>query len=208
MKRPETSMRKHRQAAISKRDRFPKCLEGKHCEFKLLGKCLQEHTHGISIPKHTAMEIVRKNQPLHLPEFARELIDAVDYLLHPEETEGTDNIRFFTAVESSLDKKYGIDGFFEITRPERKHLITIDITMNERSINNNVDLMIYIPRDGINIKHNAKLFRETIEKAAEKIINKLQEKEIKRTITRTFHTPPTQKRYPKITKVQLRPFGV
>ncbi|OGF30008.1 hypothetical protein A2515_04440 [Candidatus Falkowbacteria bacterium RIFOXYD12_FULL_34_57] len=165
-------MRKFHQQKISERQEKPS--EGKICEGKLIGECTEKHQE--HLPYHLAIAQVKENQPTKLPQFAEGLTDTVDYLLHPDELDGTENIKFYTACGSTLDKKHGIDAFMEINDNGKVHRITLDITMNPTKIEHKADVIIHVPEEGINMKNNPQLFRKTTEEAAKQIIKKFEEK--------------------------------
>lgn len=168
------SMRKNFENQRGEEGRRQKTFEGKFAEMRLLGEC-EKLYEGKFLPQDLAIEEVKKNQPKELPRFANEIQDAVDMLLYPDEEDGTENVRFFTAINSTLDIKHGTDGFFEIHDPVsgKTHRITIDITMNPQKTLSKADIIIRIPEEGINISNDPRLFRETVTEAAKKIVTKL-----------------------------------
>ncbi len=88
-------------------------------EEEVLGKC--QSTHRGYMRWHEAAAEVRKNQPRTTAPVASKLCGELRKKLP-----GID-IRFYTAVGSTLDLMHSVDGFFEF---EGTVSVTIDLTMN------------------------------------------------------------------------------
>jgi hypothetical protein len=88
-------------------------------EEEVLGKCTI--THRGYMRWQEAAQLVRKNQPHVMTPVATQLQAELRKKLP-----GID-VRFYTAVGSTLDKMHSVDGFFEF---EGKVTVTIDLTMN------------------------------------------------------------------------------
>ena len=62
-------------------------------------------------------------------------------------------ISFYTAVGSHLDRWHGIDGFFEYSYEEDGHMkrvvATTDVTTNPHKDSHKADIIISVPKDGI-----------------------------------------------------------
>ncbi len=89
------------------------------------------------ITEEMAMESVKKNQPWEkqseISNFIGDVRQQIKKSLSIENDEN--DIKFYTSIDSYLDKFYGIDGFFEITIPEsngKKETVSIDITANKQ----------------------------------------------------------------------------
>jgi hypothetical protein len=81
------------------------------------------------VPRETSE--VKANQPKAVPEQASLLRDAVS-----REVGG--NVRFYTAVGSTLDIKHGIDGFFEFAGI----VVAIDVTLNREKDVGKADIVV------------------------------------------------------------------
>lgn len=157
--------------------------EGKVAETKLLGDCVlkkrndetdeeykkRREDFAAYKERHLTFADVKDNQPDKLPDFARYLEDAVLYDLYPDEDEDSDKVKVYTAIGSALDHWHGIDGFVEINDKYFNKRITFDITLEGQKEQPKADLVINIPRDGINIKKDRGEFMKQVNKAAEDI---------------------------------------
>ena len=93
-------------------------------------------------------------------------------------------LKLFTAVESILDKKHGVDGFFELTTKEGdKVIVTFDITTNPEKKEYKAEVIVQIPDEGFDfeiIKEgefvDQEIFDETIEKFGEIIAQEFEYK--------------------------------
>lgn len=107
-----------------------------------------------------------------------------------------EQVRFYTAVGSYLDKKHGIDAFYELDLGEGESVrATLDMTQNPHKHDYKADVVFQWPRDGIDRKDPSdrvvwqdkvnEVAREladvleTTARAEGKTIRSLKEKEIK-----------------------------
>lgn len=88
-------------------------------------------------------------------------------------------LKFFTAIDSILDKKHGIDGFMELELTDGQTIqVTLDITTNPQKVSYKAEVMIEIPEDGYDYddSEDQKKMRELIEFHGEQIVNIFQDK--------------------------------
>jgi hypothetical protein len=133
------------------------------------------------LPYQKSMDLVKKMQhsetPGALPTlFAKDLYVAVARKLKIKELA---ELRYFTAVNSPLDKYHGVDAFFEYLDKENNKLIqaTLDITTNpEKGEDYKADVIMLVPGDGIDSKVDKKEYLEYINKFAPEIAQVILER--------------------------------
>jgi len=82
-------------------------------------------------------------------------------------------LRFYTSVESSLDRYRGIDGWFEIDNEDEEIRVTVDITKNTdaKDTGYKANIVFLVPDDGLDrkvdreqfIKYSLELAHEVVE---------------------------------------------
>jgi hypothetical protein len=63
-----------------------------------------------------------------------------------------DQIGFYTAVNSPLDRYHGVDAFVEYKQEGKSIIITIDVTMNSSKDSYKADVILAIPSGGLDPK--------------------------------------------------------
>jgi hypothetical protein len=118
-----------------------------------------------------SMELVKRCQmdesAIPKTEFARELRKRIIKLL---KLDNPRNLKFFTAVNSYLDHKHGIDAFMELEAEDGRILrVTFDCTKNtDKGEEGKADVVFLVPSDGIDRKTDKKQFNEVINDVAKR----------------------------------------
>ncbi len=85
-------------------------------------------------------------------------------------------LKFYTAIGSSLDKYHSIDGFFELQvdpeNPDDVVRVTIDLTTNPEKNDYRADFIILVPREGLDRKDED--YRIVLAEHAREIASKLK----------------------------------
>jgi len=85
-------------------------------------------------------------------------------------------LKFYTAIGSSLDKYHSIDGFFELQidpeNPDDVVRVTIDLTTNPNKDDYRADLVILVPKNGLDPKDDD--YKEALNNHAQEIVAKLK----------------------------------
>ena len=63
-----------------------------------------------------------------------------------------EQIAFYTAVNSPLDRYHGVDAFVEYKKGEKTVMVTIDVTMNSSKDSYKADVILAIPSGGLDPK--------------------------------------------------------
>jgi len=130
-------------------------------------------------PYREAMRYVKEHQPFDpsdpAPRFANDVHATIADMLGLEDYS---QLKFFTAVSSLLDKCHGIDGFFELEDADNPHKVlrvTIDITKNPaKGEDYKADIIITVPRDGLDPKDDKEAFSALVNKTAAAITERLK----------------------------------
>ncbi len=131
-------------------------------------------------PYQEALATVRENQPGDPsdPEarFANDLHATIAEILGLEDY---NQLRFFTAVGSTLDRFHGVDGFFELqtdhSDPAQVFRVTIDITINpQKGGQYKADHVIEVPTDGLDPKEDKEAFAALVNDTAQQIVRLLE----------------------------------
>lgn len=124
---------------------------------------------GTHIPFEKALNVVKKSQPWEDPhnprkEYASLLVNTLDhYSGVPKE-----NIFFYTAVDSVLDKFHNVDYFMVFKIGNKEELVKVDVTMQPNKAPNHADLVLVYKND---IMENHESMEEFVGNSAESIIN-------------------------------------
>lgn len=87
-----------------------------------------------------------------------------------------EQIRFYTAVGSSLDRFHGVDAFFEYNTSDGKSVrVTIDVTINPNKDRYKADVVLAIPQEGLDPKDQNynELISQFAELVKEEILTKV-----------------------------------
>ncbi|MBU0612384.1 hypothetical protein KKB10_00045 [Patescibacteria group bacterium] len=131
-------------------------------------------------PYQQAIKTVREGQPGDPsdPEarFANDLHATIAEIL---KLENYSQLKFFTAVGSTLDRFHGVDGFFELqadpSSSESTIIVTLDITMNpQKGDQYKADHIIEIPTDGLDPKEDKEAFTALVKTTAQQIVKLLE----------------------------------
>ncbi len=139
---------------------MPYMREGKIVEYDLLGETKKDiatfgQLHEIEsyMKRREAINFVKSHQrgkDPHNPTrfFPRNLVEGI------REDEGFgisagDEVSFYTAVNSPLDRYHGVDAFFEFKIGGKEVMVTIDVTTNPNKDNYKADVILAIPSGGL-----------------------------------------------------------
>jgi hypothetical protein len=96
---------------------------------------------GVYFTYDNAVEIVKNFQDLNNPlnpgrPFAKELrLELAERLFGPERMKDWDRVKFYTAIDTPLDRIHSVDAFFEIETDDGKIIrITLDASKNREKI--------------------------------------------------------------------------
>ena len=151
---------------------------GKIIEQEMLGK--GKYTpEGEYQPYREALDYVKEQQPFDAsdpnPRFANDVHATVAEMLALEDYS---RLKFYTAVGSMLDKCHGVDAFFELEiNPDNPHKVirvTIDLTANQEKNDYKADLIVKVPRGGIDPTDDKKAFSELVNKTATEIVEEFK----------------------------------
>lgn len=118
--------------------------------------------------RREAFRFVREHQPEgsdpHDPkqDFAASVMAEVEKILG---VSGKDQILFYTAVGSSLDRYQGIDGWYEY----KGTIVTIDLTANPHKDSHKADIVFLVPHDGLDRLVDAEQFESYTKELAMRI---------------------------------------
>lgn len=135
---------------------------GKLIEHELLGDTKKEKAvfgelHSIeSYMKHReAVEFVKSHQrgdPFNPSRFfPKSLVDGIKKDQEIGLSPG-DQIAFYTAINSPLDRYHGVDAFFELKVGTKTVIVTIDVTTNPSKDRYKADVILAIPEEGLDPK--------------------------------------------------------
>ena len=160
-------------------NKFESAYTGKLMEEEVFGGLDKERVgvfsdmEGTYLPYRQAMEIVKKMQSFDPsdpnPPFANDLHATIADKL------GLDDygrLRFFTALESHLDFRHGIDAFFEFTSEKGENIVvTLDVTKNIPFKDTcKADVLILMPDQGLDPKDDRKTYLDKVEETAKEIV--------------------------------------
>ncbi len=118
-----------------------------------------------------SFEVLKNLQPFDKTDPTPDFANTVHY--HVFEGLGLDaeDLRFFTAVKSPLDRFHGIDGWFEIGDEGDPKRVTVDITMNpNKDTGYKADIIFLIPKGGLDRKVDKEQFLEYSQKLADEVM--------------------------------------
>ncbi len=159
---------------------------GKIAETEMLGKTEREKSLKISyLPYRSAMALVRQTQPGTSdsnykfgpsdpePYFANDLHASIAELL---ELDNYDQLRYYTAVGSELDRYHGVDAFFDyfLEDPDHSVTITLDLTLNPHKEEYKADVVLQASEEDLDLKGNKKGYSRLVEESANKIANAIK----------------------------------
>lgn len=110
------------------------------------------------VPYKDALDFVKNNQGFRKPEsptkfFPKDVMAMLRTDTTLKEVLGDAKYRYYTAVGSHLDRYHGVDAFFECTCGEGDRTfilrVTLDVTTNPSKDKYKADLIVQLPRDGI-----------------------------------------------------------
>lgn len=107
---------------------------GRLFEATLLGRCGSWDRE--YVPWKDAAQLVRKHQPGRMQPTARRLLAEVQRLVGRLAA-----VKFYTAVDSTLDKRHSVDAFLEI--PACGLMVTLDVTLNPHKVSGKADLILH-----------------------------------------------------------------
>lgn len=130
-----------------------------------LGKIVETMTFGASEQREVAydtgiwwdldrsVEFVKKRQPTNPSNpgkpFPRDIrVETMD-VLGIDDPEECNAVRFYTAINSPLDRYFGVDGFIEVPYQGRIYRVTFDVTTNPNKTRHKADVVIFLPREGL-----------------------------------------------------------
>lgn len=125
-----------------------------------------EHTH---IPFEKALAVVKKSQPWEDPHNPRKLYASllVNTLDHYSGV-SKENIFYYTAVDSALDKFHNVDYFIVFKLGDKEEVVKVDVTMQPNKAPNHADLVLVYKND---VLENRKSMEEFVGNSATSIIN-------------------------------------
>lgn len=136
-----------------------------------------------------AINLVKGSQPKHLPFFAKNLEKQLATDMESELGSEDVQLDFFTAINSHLDRGYGVDGFFTIKTEFGEVILTIDLTSNPNKVNYKADYILTVPDGGFDeIEERKEIIdfnKEEARKLTEMYTNKIKDKKEKSTGKRT-----------------------
>lgn len=123
------------------------------------------------MPYRQSIETVKNHQPWDdptdpEPRFANDLHATVfdDLGLNAED------VRFYTAVGSSLDHHHGVDAFFEIGVDKQVDIVTLDVTMNElKGEDAKADVTFHMPSEGLDPKLDKERYLELVKEVSSRV---------------------------------------
>lgn len=137
------------------------------------------------IPREKAVELARKFQPYDPTNpgrkfhFARDIrISLLDLMINKglinESEEDQDRVKFYTAVNTPLDKFHGIDAFIEFEdKNGKKYTITFDLTLNSQKQAYKSDIVVSELPDP-NLEEEKIKYLATIEQYAQKAMGAIE----------------------------------
>lgn len=152
---------------------------GHMAEHEVFGEVREVLRHEkIYMPYRQAVEMIKRHQPWSdptdpEPRFANDLHATVfnDLGLSAED------VRFYTAVGSSLDHHHGVDAFFEIGGGKQVDIVTLDVTINEsKDEDAKADVTFHLPPEGLDPKLDKQAYLETINGVSSRVVEVLSYK--------------------------------
>lgn len=126
------------------------------------------------ITRGTSFNVLKGMQPFEPTDPEPDFANTVHYYVYEGLGLDAENVKFYTAVKSPLDKFHGIDGWFEIDKDGRLRRVTVDITMNDHKDEYKADVVFLIPNGGLDRKVDKEQFIEYSNSLAEKVIEFLK----------------------------------
>lgn len=145
-------------------------------------KACERGRDGEYITFRTAMEIVRlcqgENDPTDpAPPFANDLHAAVAEVLTPKDYS---RLRFYTAVDSDLDQRHGVDGFFDYQGEDDSRItVTVDVTTDPEKAHFRcrADVVLRVPAVGLDKEtYGAVKYGNALNFYRDKIVAAIQER--------------------------------
>jgi len=107
-------------------------------------------------------------------EFANDLHASIAEEMTPEDYE---RLRFYTAIDTVLDRFHGVDGFMEFDLDGGETIvITLDVTTNPNKLDYKADVIILIPSEGVDRKVDPEEYEEALQKAIQDVLGMLKSK--------------------------------
>ena len=154
---------------------------GEIAQSELLGKPEREEADELSYkPYKTAMDVARKTQAYLSsdskyspsdpePRFANDLHATIAEKLG---VDNYDDLRYYTALGTELDRFHGVDAFFEldIQGSTEPIIVTLDLTLNPDKDEYKADTILFVDEDQLDIEYNKQGYDELIKDSADKIV--------------------------------------
>jgi len=146
-------------------------------EQELLGKSLYENKerenfseYGYTTRDHS-FRVLKDMQSFDPTDPQPDFANTVHYYVFNGLGLEAENVRFFTAVKSPLDRFHGVDAWFEIDDDTTTTVITIDVTMNpNKETGHKADIIFLVPSGGLDRKVDKGQFLEYSQKLANEVI--------------------------------------
>ena len=129
--------------------------------------------------ERSAMRIVKEMQGKNDPTdpdrpFANDLHATIAEEITPEDYS---RLRLYTAIDSALDLKFGVDAFVELDKEEGTVSVTLDATTNPNKDEYKADVIIHVPSGGIDSTVDKKEYDAVLEQACRDILTLLRRTE-------------------------------
>lgn len=155
-------------------------ITGETVEKELFGRSHYEAKTGEHNPDYSfvhperAYSMLKQMQPFDpfepTPDFASELQATVYNALQVD----ANQVGFYTAVKSPLDRFHGVDGWLEINQPPGKLTrITIDLTTNPEKERSGADIIFLVPREGLDRSISRALFYDHVTSLSKIILERI-----------------------------------
>jgi hypothetical protein len=151
-------------------------VTGKILEQELFGASRYQEMTGEHSPDFEYREleqgfrVLKTMQPFDSTDPAPDFANAVHAYIFDRLGLDAEKVHFYTAVESSLDRYQGIDGWFEITTNGEDLRVTIDITQNPNKESYKANIVFLVPNGGLDRKVDKEQFKEYTNNLANEVI--------------------------------------
>lgn len=154
-------------------------ITGGIAEEELVGKSRYEEithiakSHFEYSTRGSALNLIRDMQPFDPTDPEPDFANAVHYYIFEKMGIDAEQLRFYTAVGSPLDKFHGVDGWFETGDGNNMKMVTIDVTLNpNKSDGYKADIIFLVPNGGLDRKVDKEQFIQYSEDLANQVVTK------------------------------------
>ncbi len=123
-----------------------------------LGERFKEYKH---YDRWACIKLLKTLQPFNpldpKPDFAN---DVRTQIARDLSIGDADILHFYTAVKSPFDLYFGVDGWFEITTPEKIIIVTVDLTTNPQKDEKDADIVFRVPIEGLSKRTSSEIDKE------------------------------------------------